>query len=173
MRQNETFWPKEEIKQAGSAEDGSREDCEETKEVQMQPQSRPGRVLLRLQSFWKPLFPCPRQKERNLLSAIIVAPDQDTRHLDRSYVFKKLWNCCPCDSNGHNKKEVFSKPRCGSQESCWPTLEASLSGSEGRASACNVGDLGLIPGSGTSPGEGKGNPLRYSWLENPMDGEAW
>ena len=35
------------------------------------------------------------------------------------------------------------------------------------------GFLGLIPGSGRSPGEGNGNPLRYSCLENPMDGEAW
>ena len=41
------------------------------------------------------------------------------------------------------------------------------------ASACNVGDLGLIPGSGRSPGEGNGNPLQYFCLENPMDGGAW
>ena len=46
-------------------------------------------------------------------------------------------------------------------------------GSEVKASASNVGDLGLIPGSGRSPGEGNGNPLQYSCLENPMDREAW
>ena len=46
-------------------------------------------------------------------------------------------------------------------------------GSEGKASACNVGDLGSIPGWRRSPGEGNGNPLQYSCLENPMDGEAW
>ena len=46
-------------------------------------------------------------------------------------------------------------------------------GSEGKASACNEGDLGSIPGSGRSPGEGNGNPLQYSCLENPMDREAW
>ena len=46
-------------------------------------------------------------------------------------------------------------------------------GSDGKASACNAGDPGLIPGSGRSPGEGNGNPLQYSCLENPMDGEAW
>ena len=46
-------------------------------------------------------------------------------------------------------------------------------GPDGKASACNAGDLGSIPGSGRSPGEGNGNPLRYSCLENPMDGEAW
>ena len=42
-----------------------------------------------------------------------------------------------------------------------------------KESACNEGDLGSIPGSGRSPGEGNGNPLQYSCLENPMDREAW
>ena len=41
-------------------------------------------------------------------------------------------------------------------------------GSEVKASACKVGDLGSIPGSGRSHGEGNGNPLPYSCLENPM-----
>ena len=44
-------------------------------------------------------------------------------------------------------------------------------GSDGKASACNVGVLGSIPGLGRSPGEG--NPLQYSCLENPMDRGAW
>ena len=39
--------------------------------------------------------------------------------------------------------------------------------------ACNAGDLGSIPGSGRSPGEGNGNPCQYSCLENLMDGGAW
>ena len=42
-------------------------------------------------------------------------------------------------------------------------------GLEGKASACNAGDPGSIPGSERSPGEGNGNPLEYSHLENPMD----
>ena len=42
-------------------------------------------------------------------------------------------------------------------------------GAEVKVSACNVGDLGLIPGLGRSPGEGKGYPLQYSGLENSMD----
>ena len=46
-------------------------------------------------------------------------------------------------------------------------------GSEVKVSASNVGDQGLIPGLGRSPGEGNGNPLQYSCLENPMDGEAY
>ena len=47
-----------------------------------------------------------------------------------------------------------------------------ICGSEGKASACNVGDSGSIPELGRSPGEGNGNPLQYPCLENPMDGEA-
>ena len=45
--------------------------------------------------------------------------------------------------------------------------------SAGNKSACNAGDPGSIPGSGRSPGEGHGNPLQYSCLENPMDRGAW
>ena len=52
-------------------------------------------------------------------------------------------------------------------------VSAHLGGSEVKASACNAGYLGLIPGLGRSPGEGNGNPLQYSCLENPMDGGAW
>ena len=46
-------------------------------------------------------------------------------------------------------------------------------GAEVKVSACSVGDLGSIPGLGRSPGEGNGNPFKYSCLENPMDGGAW
>ena len=46
-------------------------------------------------------------------------------------------------------------------------------GSEVKVSACIAGDPGSIPGSGRTPGEGNGNPLQYSCLENPMVGGAW
>ena len=46
-------------------------------------------------------------------------------------------------------------------------------GSDGKESICNAGDLGLIPGLGRSPGDGNGNPLQYSCLENSMDRGAW
>ena len=46
-------------------------------------------------------------------------------------------------------------------------------GSHGKVSAYDAGDLGSIPGLGRFPGEGNGNPLPYSCLENPMDGGAW
>ena len=46
-------------------------------------------------------------------------------------------------------------------------------GSDGKASAYNMGNTSSILGSGRSPGEGNGKPLQYSCLENPMDGGAW
>ena len=54
------------------------------------------------------------------------------------------------------------------------SLEAGFpGGSDSRESTCDVGDLGSIPGSRRSPGEGNGNPLGYSRLENSMDTGAW
>ena len=55
----------------------------------------------------------------------------------------------------------------------WPSVWIFPGGSDGKASAYNAGDLGSIPESGRSPGEGNGNPLQNSGLENPMDGGAW
>ena len=46
-------------------------------------------------------------------------------------------------------------------------------GSDGKVSAYYAGDPGSVPGLGRSPGEGDGNPLHYSFLENPMDRRAW
>ena len=48
-----------------------------------------------------------------------------------------------------------------------------IGGSDGKKSACNAGDLDLIPRSGRSPGEGNSYPLQYSCLENPIDRGAW
>ena len=47
------------------------------------------------------------------------------------------------------------------------------SGSDNKESACNVGDLSLIPGLGRSPGEGHDNPVQYSCLEKSMGRGAW
>ena len=54
-----------------------------------------------------------------------------------------------------------------------PNVPGFPSSSDSKASACNVGDPGLIPGLGRSPGEGNGNPLQYSCLENSMDRGTW
>ena len=53
------------------------------------------------------------------------------------------------------------------------SINIQPSGSDGKASACNAGDLGSIPGSGRSPGEGNGSPLQYSFLENSTDRGTW
>ena len=52
-------------------------------------------------------------------------------------------------------------------------LATSLCSSVGKESACNPGDPGSTPGLGRSPGQGNGNPLQYSCLENPMDRGTW
>ena len=58
---------------------------------------------------------------------------------------------------------------CDSREECLGiTLKAFPGGSDGKEPACSVEDPGSFPGSGRSPGEGHGNPLQYSYLENPM-----
>ena len=51
--------------------------------------------------------------------------------------------------------------------------QSNQPGSAGKESACNVGHLGLIPGLGRSPGEGKGYSLQYAGLENSMDRIVW
>ena len=53
------------------------------------------------------------------------------------------------------------------------TRPQSSGGSDGKVSACSAGDPGSIPGSGRRPGEGNGDPVHYSCLENPMDRGAW
>ena len=52
-------------------------------------------------------------------------------------------------------------------------LKSFFGSSDGKESACNSGDPGSIPGWGRSPGEGNGNPLQYSNLENSMDRGTW
>ena len=62
-----------------------------------------------------------------------------------------------------------------SEVSLWRQNDSSLEfcGSAGKESTWDAGDLGLVPVLGRSPGEGNGNPIQYSCLENPMNGEAW
>ena len=64
-----------------------------------------------------------------------------------------------------------SGPR-GQDLEIWCNLDFP-GGPDGKASAYKAGDMGSIPGSGRSPGEGNGNPLQYSCLEKPMDRGAW
>ena len=59
------------------------------------------------------------------------------------------------------------------QHTCLPSHQGFPSASNSKESTSNMGDTGLIPGSGRSPGGGNGNPLQYSHLGNPMDRESW
>ena len=88
---------------------------------------------------------------------------------------KKYWSGLPFPSPG-NCPNPGIKPR---SLTLWTdTLPSEPPGkfphgSDSKASVYNVRDLGLIPGLGRFPGEGNGNPLQYSCLENPMHGGAW
>ena len=75
---------------------------------------------------------------------------------------------------GHGTTDWFQIGK-GVHQGCImsPCLFNFPGGSDGKASAYNAGDPGSILGSGRSPGEGNGNPLQYSCLENPMDGGTW
>ena len=83
---------------------------------------------------------------------------------------------------GEGNGNPFQYSRLGSpmnRGAWWATVHGvakeldATGGSDGKASACNSGDPGSIPGLGRSPGEGNGNTLQYSCLENFMDGGAW
>jgi len=60
-----------------------------------------------------------------------------------------------------------------SSEFRYGSKHSSPGGLDEKESTCSAGDGGSIPGSGRPPGEGNGNPLQYSCLENPMDRGAW
>ena len=73
----------------------------------------------------------------------------------------------------HTPNSLTTLPRPLSYLASSPEYLGFPGGLDGKVSAYNAGDPGSIPGSGRSPGEGNGNPLQYSYLENPMDGGAW
>ena len=84
------------------------------------------------------------------------------------------------NNNNNNNKSRESGFRSFTLESwvwragaAFQGLPLNRSGSDSKESACNVGELGSIPGLGRSPGGGHGNLLQYSCLENPTDRRAW
>ena len=74
---------------------------------------------------------------------------------------------------GSKEEFVLSSVTLGENNSQTSTSRGFPDGSDGRESACNAGDLDLIPGLGISSGEENGNPLQYSCLENSVDRGAW
>ena len=97
----------------------------------------------------------------------MVLGRMQTETIDKEYLKPglALWACnlyC-CIELCFHKGPTFRLILCH----CFP------GGSDGKASVCNEGDPGSIPGLGSSAGEGNGSPLQYSCPENPMDGGAW
>ena len=87
----------------------------------------------------------------------------------------QVWSSLGCMKLNDDSKEaisIFNFPvfilKCD-----WDLIQGFPGGSDGKESVYNARDTGSIPGSGRSPGEGHGNPLQYSCLENPMDRGAW
>ena len=70
-------------------------------------------------------------------------------------------------------EQPFYRTFAGKQDPSVLKILNGPDGSDGKESACNVEDLGLIPGWGRSPGEANGNSLQYPCLENPMDRGVW
>ena len=120
---------------------------------------------------------------REQLSTPVFLPGEC--HGQRSLAGDSSWSCKELDTTERLTLSLSGEHICKlhiQQRGLVSRLYKELSklsgmdfpdGSDYKASACNAGDPGSIPGSGRSPGEGNGNPLQYSCLENPMDGGAW
>ena len=95
------------------------------------------------------------------------------------FSWQEYWNGLLCPALGDLsdpgiKPSSLKSPALGAGSlPLAPPVMGFPGGSDGKESVCNAGDPRLIPGSGISPGEGNGNSLQYSCLDNPMDREAW
>ena len=85
-----------------------------------------------------------------------------------------------CNTSNRNKKKIcllinqYTQDSLPSKPPGKPKKEEwAPGGTDGKESACSLGDTYLIPGLGRSPGEGNDDPLQYSCLENSMDKEGW
>ena len=87
---------------------------------------------------------------------------------------RQLTSCCP--SPGGKRELWVTHPLVWALIPLWGPHPQDLTQTwlpPKGSTSCNTGDVGSVPGSGRSPGEGSGNPLQYSCLENPMDRGAW
>ena len=84
-----------------------------------------------------------------------------------------MWGEAEQESQRRGRKKEGKKKQEGEDEGVGRHPPSFPCSSVSKESACSAGDPGSIPGLGRSPGEGNGNPLQYSCLENPMDREAW
>ena len=92
--------------------------------------------------------------------------------MDLTLAVLKSWRCCSVTA----WTSLTNIPKLFLTEALMLSLTKPWGfphGTDGKESACNIGEPGLIPGSGRSPGGGHGNPLQYFCLENPMDRGVW
>ena len=101
-------------------------------------------------------------------NALVIANTLFQQHKRRLYTWTS-----PDGQHRNQIDYILCSKRWRSSVQSTKTKPEADCGSDGKVSAYNTGDLGSIPGSGRFPAEGNGNPLQYSCLENPMDGEAW
>ena len=104
------------------------------------------------------------------------APCSSDQQLNKTSTSRYLIDSWLLVGGAHGSTDQWLRKTCCPVTGCGVIRHSSgyfPGGSDGKASAYNVGDLGSVPGSGRSPGEGNGNPLQYSCLENPMDWGAW
>ena len=118
--------------------------------AQLQGRSAPGQLLISDPHFWS-LMSCPGEKVPSALQ--LYQPGVPAASLNSPRFHFLL-----CEMKLTGLRRIS-----GSEGGYFP------GGSEGKESACNAGNLGSIPGSGRSPGDGNGYPLQYSYLENSMN----
>ena len=109
--------------------------------------------------------------DRRAWRAIVHRVTKSWTRLNRLSMHTRIWRGVSSiakniSGNGHQLDSLT----IGDENTSFESYPGSSAGNE---SACNAGDLGLIPGLGRSPGEGNGNPLQYFCLENSMDRGAW
>ena len=124
------------------------------------------------------LYTEPRRNHLHGTSITTIGNFILSHQITSLFFFKKILflptldlRCCTWASSSFGERRatvVHGLPTVGA-----PLVVGFPGGLDGKESACNVGDRGLIPGLGRSPREGNGNPLQYSWLEKFMEREAW
>ena len=119
------------------------------------------------------------KKKKNLCFSVLKIPCAcRTKLVLTQMIIIKVFHTheCPVEhlKVGWDKRQFFVVYNCPTYNRIYSIPYRGFPGnSVGKESACRAGGLGSIAGSGRSPGEGNGNPLQYSCLENPMDREAW
>ena len=129
---------------------------------------RNGRDLVNAEEIKKRWKECTELYKKGLSEAdnydgVVSHPEPDILECEVKWALGSITAIKLVDAMARNRAHQGMGVRAGQK----------AADSDGKVAAYNAGDPGLNPGLGRSPGEGNGNPLQYSCLENPMDGGAW